>query len=346
VRAFVEAADLVIHIGPHNTDVTTFSGTGLLPDSSTLSLYTDHANLFGSHLSSVSLKPTLLELCKSANFSGLRRQNFGADQKMAVVRTEDAMASPITQKWLWARLSQWLKTGDIIVTDTGTASFGIMETEMPPKAILINTVLWASIGYALPSAQGAAIAATEIAGERRTIVFQGDGSFQLTCQEISTMIKHKLSVFLFVCPHLFPRHPFGFEALRGPAALSFPASHLIVSSADIKDRLVSSYATTAIPSSAVLIAQQRATMTFRNGNIGRFCKFSIQRRDTLDRFRPRQRPSSFRYFITTTFSNFPVFRYVSKYTQPTSSCFPIPRLTFHLLVGRTTPRSNGPASSA
>ena len=58
----------------------------------------------------------------------------------------------------------------------------------------MNQLLWASIGYAVGSAQGAALAAKEQGGGRRTILFEGDGSFQVTCQELSTMIKEKLNI--------------------------------------------------------------------------------------------------------------------------------------------------------
>lgn len=49
-------------------------------------------------------------------------------------------------------------------------------------------VLWGSIGYSVGACQGAALAAKET-GNRRTILLVGDGSFQLTAQEVSTMIR-------------------------------------------------------------------------------------------------------------------------------------------------------------
>jgi pyruvate decarboxylase len=57
--------------------------------------------------------------------------------------------------------------------------------------------LWGSIGYATGSCQGAALAAQEL-GIKRTILFTGDGSFQLTAQEVSTMLRNKLNPIIFV----------------------------------------------------------------------------------------------------------------------------------------------------
>ena len=101
----------------------------------------------------------------------------------------------IVHAWLWPRFGQWLKPNDIVVTETGTANFGIWETKFPKDTIAISQVLWGSIGYATGATQGAALAAKEL-GNRRTILLTGDGSFQLTAQEVSTMIRHKLNPIL------------------------------------------------------------------------------------------------------------------------------------------------------
>jgi len=62
--------------------------------------------------------------------------------------------------------------------------------------------LWGSIGYATGSAQGAALAAKELEEEKgekhRTILLTGEGSFQLTAQEVSTMIRRKLKPIIFL----------------------------------------------------------------------------------------------------------------------------------------------------
>jgi len=51
-----------------------------------------------------------------------------------------------------------------------------------------------SIGYSVGATQGAALAARDAGVPRRTILFVGDGSFQLTVQELSTMIRLGLKV--------------------------------------------------------------------------------------------------------------------------------------------------------
>jgi len=50
----------------------------------------------------------------------------------------------------------------------------------------------------LPAAQGVAAAKRDHKLPGRTILFEGDGSFQVTCQSISDIIRNKLDVTIFI----------------------------------------------------------------------------------------------------------------------------------------------------
>ena len=88
-------------------------------------------------------------------------------------------------------MGQWLREDDVIVTETGTANFGIWETRFPKGVTALSQVLWGSIGWSVGACQGAALAAREL-GKKRTVLFVGDGSLGLSVQEISTMIRREL----------------------------------------------------------------------------------------------------------------------------------------------------------
>jgi pyruvate decarboxylase len=68
---------------------------------------------------------------------------------------------------------------DIILTETGTSSFGLTNVPLPPRASYIAQILWGSIGWSVGATLGAALAAKEAKEERRTVLFVGDGSLQL-----------------------------------------------------------------------------------------------------------------------------------------------------------------------
>ncbi|ODM15741.1 hypothetical protein SI65_08975 [Aspergillus cristatus] len=69
---------------------------------------------------------------------------------------------------------------------------------------MINSAIWLSISYMLGACTGAAIAqAEQIADGKcpasgRTILFEGDGSFQMSAQSVSDMIRNRVDVVIFL----------------------------------------------------------------------------------------------------------------------------------------------------
>lgn len=86
-----------------------------------------------------------------------------------------------------------------MVTETDTPSFGIWDTVFPKGVTAHNQNLWGLIGCSVDACQGMALAAKDAGGEnRRTILFVGDRSLQLTAQEMSIIMRHQLRVTMFV----------------------------------------------------------------------------------------------------------------------------------------------------
>ena len=81
----------------------------------------------------------------------------------------------ITQAYLWPRVGQFFKQKDIIIAETGTSSFGIIDVPLPKDATLVTQVLWGSIGFTVGATLGAACGARDLQ-LGRTILFVGDGS--------------------------------------------------------------------------------------------------------------------------------------------------------------------------
>jgi indolepyruvate decarboxylase len=101
---------------------------------------------------------------------------------------------PITVEALDPRWANFLKPNDIFVAETGTSSMGLVFALMPKGATFHNQTLWGSTGWATPAAFGAAVAAPE----RRLVLLTGEGSHQLTAQEISQFGRRHLNPIVFV----------------------------------------------------------------------------------------------------------------------------------------------------
>jgi len=103
----------------------------------------------------------------------------------------------ISHAWFWPRMGQFFRPKDVIVAETGTSSFGILDVPLPEHAVFLAQILWGSIGWTVGSTLGAALAAKDCK-LNRTILFVGDGSLQLTVQELSTMLRKGVKPIIFV----------------------------------------------------------------------------------------------------------------------------------------------------
>ena len=100
----------------------------------------------------------------------------------------------ITAEALYPRWERFFKPDDIIITETGTSSMGLAFAHLPKGIQWLNQTLWGSIGWATPAAFGAAVADPS----RRLILVTGEGSHQLTAQEISQFGRRGLKPIIFV----------------------------------------------------------------------------------------------------------------------------------------------------
>jgi len=100
----------------------------------------------------------------------------------------------LTNVRFYERVNHFLEDESIVIADTGDALIATMDLLMREKTNFIGQAFYLSIGYSIPACLGAAMAEPN----RRPIVFVGDGAFQMTVQELSTIIRHKLNPIIFL----------------------------------------------------------------------------------------------------------------------------------------------------
>lgn len=179
VRQAIEDADRVICVGTRFVDTLTAGFTQQLPAERTLEIQ-PYASRIGEtwfNLPMAQAVSTLRELCLECAFAPPPTRSAG--QPVRIDKGE------LTQESFWQTLQQYLKPGDIILIDQGTAAFGAAALSLPDGAEVVLQPLWGSIGYSLPAAFGAQTACPD----RRVILIIGDGAAQLTIQEMGSMLR-------------------------------------------------------------------------------------------------------------------------------------------------------------
>lgn len=179
VRQTIEDADRVICVGTRFVDTLTAGFTQQLPAERTLEIQ-PYASRIGEtwfNLPMAQAVSTLRELCLECAFAPPPARSAG--QPVRIDKGE------LTQESFWQTLQQYLKPGDIVLVDQGTAAFGAAALSLPDGAEVVVQPLWGSIGYSLPAAFGAQTACPD----RRVILIIGDGAAQLTIQEMGSMLR-------------------------------------------------------------------------------------------------------------------------------------------------------------
>lgn len=194
VAEVVENADLVLSIGAMLSDFNTGSFSYGYKTNNIVEFHSDYIQIRKATYD-VQMKSVLAQLPSRLTPAN---PETATPVPSLPCHVECAADTTMNQNYLWTRLSKFLKPGDVIVSETGTSSFGITNTTFPENSVGISQVLYGSIGFSVGAALGAALAIDEIDPNRRVVLFVGDGSLQLTVTAISTMIRWGLNPYLFV----------------------------------------------------------------------------------------------------------------------------------------------------
>ncbi|MCX6964424.1 MAG: thiamine pyrophosphate-binding protein [Verrucomicrobia bacterium] len=94
----------------------------------------------------------------------------------------------------YPRLQRCLKSGDTLVVETGTCMMHLNPMVLPKGVGAEGQGLWGSIGWATPATLGVCLAKKS----GRTWMVTGDGSHQLTLNEIGVMGRYGIKPIIFV----------------------------------------------------------------------------------------------------------------------------------------------------
>ncbi len=191
LKAVVESADLVFDIGGLVAeDINSGNWTNNLDPDKTLVLGDHFVKLGSAIFSGIALEDMLVELIKRMSPVA----PVQTAKKLAALPMVGAPSDATSSANFYPRLQKMLRSGDVLVAETGTCMLYMTPMLLPDGVGFQGQALWGSIGWATPATEGICMA--NKAG--RTIVVTGDGSHQLTANEIGTMGRYGIKPIIFV----------------------------------------------------------------------------------------------------------------------------------------------------
>jgi indolepyruvate decarboxylase len=198
VRNRVGSADCILQLGALLADFNTGGFTTNLEDAKTISANIRSVKIKHHYYENVSLQDFIVGLTEKLAHRDpatleIRSAAAGCVHRPAESYVPDS-PKPLTIQRFFDRMSHFISAQSIVVAETGVALFSAAEMLMPDGAVFLGQAFYGSIGYTVGAALGASLAAPD----RRVVLFVGDGSFQVTCQDLSTMIRHRLRPIIFL----------------------------------------------------------------------------------------------------------------------------------------------------
>ncbi|WP_292388296.1 alpha-keto acid decarboxylase family protein [Methanosarcina sp. UBA5] len=190
IREFVESCDCILAIGTILSDVNMGMFTAKLDKSRIINIMPSSVHIGYTDYINVKMLDVLEELARRLNKRTDIRGPVAIHPAIPEVNAED----PITADYLYAKYAEFFKPDDIIIADSSSSFYGLLPLFLPKGAKFESEMLWGAIGWATPASFGTALAAPD----QRVILITGEGSHQMTTQEISQFYRYGLKPIIFV----------------------------------------------------------------------------------------------------------------------------------------------------
>lgn len=192
VAEYVEQADCLLMLGCFMTDINLGIFTAKLDPARCIDATSEDLRIRYHHYKDVRLDDFLRGLTERSLTLSPGPPPPRTDQFDSTwVADKDA---PVTTGRLFARLNRMLDESMTVIADIGDSLFGAADLTMGRETEFISPAYYTSMGFAVPAALGAGMANPN----SRALVIVGDGAFQMTGMELSTIVRQGLNPIIVV----------------------------------------------------------------------------------------------------------------------------------------------------
>jgi len=193
----VESADAVLAAGPIFNDYTTVGWSAQPALSKTIHVDPDRVHVAGVTYNDVVLSEFLAALAEAERDSPRNATTLVEFRRTQVATAQPAIPGPddpLTRAEMCRQIQGVIDGDTTLIVETGDSWFNGFNMALPDGAEFEIEMQYGHIGWSVPAAFGYAVGAPD----RRIVLMVGDGSFQLTAQEVCQMVRLNLPVVIFL----------------------------------------------------------------------------------------------------------------------------------------------------
>lgn len=190
-EALIEGADGVICLAPVFNDYSTVGWSAWPKGENVLLVDPQAVTVGGTCYEGFALKPFVKAL---AELAPKRVTSARATRTPTLDLTAAAADAPLTNDEMTRQIQALVDAKTTLTAETGDSWFNAVRMNLPDGARVELEMQWGHIGWSVPSAFGNAMGSQD----RRHLLMVGDGSFQLTAQEVAQMVRYELPVIIFL----------------------------------------------------------------------------------------------------------------------------------------------------
>lgn len=193
-NTIVDWSDGILCAGTVFTDYSTVGWTARPDRADAVLADFDQVSLPGAAFTRVRLAEFLSALARKVGRNEATMVEYARIRPDGRQATAADPKAPLNRKEIARQIQEMMTDRTTLLLETGDSWFNGIEMSLPDGARLEVEMQWGHIGWSVPAGFGYAIGSPE----RQVVVMVGDGSFQVTAQEVSQMVRHHLPVLLFL----------------------------------------------------------------------------------------------------------------------------------------------------
>jgi pyruvate decarboxylase len=192
----VESADCYIFVGAIFNDYTTTGWSTLISADKLIYIGRDFVTVCNRRYSGVYMKDVLEMLVPTAPHRDNSLIGYRRYQNLHGPAPELPLSdNPLTNAEFRQQIQEMLTPTSNLLVETGDAWFMGQYFKLPDGAKYHVQMQYGSIGWSVGACLGVSLA---VGDHRQVIALIGDGSFQMTAQELSTMIRRHVNITIFL----------------------------------------------------------------------------------------------------------------------------------------------------